>query len=866
MTEIKIDKNSGKVIPINADTAKNLSDYIEKSWDLANNSDAVSNELWSSELQAFLDGYTLKSLFFSEDWVFIIVDLIANKISSQPFCVMRYESVDGEESKEKAYDHPLNELIEQPNQWQDYAQFMYNVCVELFLMGNAIIWKAPRSGQLITLPTENVTINFNSDGSLKEYVVSNIREDDTGFRELIASQIFAPDEIIHIRRSNPSSMLWGLSPFIPGRKSILFNRYSSDYLNAFYLKQATPGLALSLDRNVNEDVALRQLRSFEMAYQGRKNARRTMILPKGVDAKTLTHSLSDQKLIEHIELNRETICGLLKVPKHELSLQEAGSLGSEEYKISLRNFWESTLIPGTHLIEGMFNKVFSKELGEDHFLEFDLTGVEALKDDLKKKAEMASQMLQSGLSVNEVRQSIWMEEASDDPMANTPYILLGQRNIVVEGSGSQGDVVAEDSDRESVGIDAESQLVLSNRPATKIKIGEKLSGLRNIHLKQLQDEESRTISALSNLTIDTLVSMTERALEVIEKSDKQSLIKDRKELARYSDIDFKPPQGVADAARRGLELRDEYGRGGTATGIARARDLANRKTISSDTIRRMVSFFARHEDNKDTPPEEGNGMIAWLLWGGDPGRTWSEKVSRQMQRADENEKCILVKDLPSSRTLARRINRALKSEFEESWLDEYTRSLTASIDVGYNQELSLIFNGEARREIAALKERDEEKRRLTLQARAIDAFEGITETHTERIMKEIERGQARNESITDIMRRVAESLGTPGQLAGKAETIARTETLTAVSIGQGAATENAKEVIPGLKKVWLTAGDDRVRDSHEALDGDIVDVDAKFDNGLRYPRDVESGQASEIINCRCTMLLVPPDENIDLET
>ena len=347
----KSKKSDSKVIAINPQVARELSNYVEKSWDMANSGDAVGNELWSSELRAFLDAHTLKSLFFSEDWVFIITDLIANKISAQPLKVMRSTmNQDGTESVEEDPEHPLNELLEQPNDWQDYSQWMYNTCVELYLMGNAIIWHAPRSGQLITMPTENVSLNFNDDGSVASYEVSQVRNDESGIRELTSTQSFKVDEIIHLRRANPSSLLWGLSPFIPGRKSILFNRYSTDYLNAFYLKQATPGLALSLDRSVNEDVALRQLRSFEVAYQGRKNMRRTLILPKGVDAKPLTHSLGDQKLIEHIELNRETICGLLKVPKHELSLQAAGSLGSEEHKMALRNFWEATLIPGMRTI------------------------------------------------------------------------------------------------------------------------------------------------------------------------------------------------------------------------------------------------------------------------------------------------------------------------------------------------------------------------------------------------------------------------------------------------------------------------------------------------------------------------------------
>ena len=97
-----------------------------------------------------------------------------------------------------------------------------------------------------------------------------------------------------------------------------------------------------------------------------------------------------------------------------------------------------------------------------------------------------------------------------------------------------------------------------------------------------------------------------------------------------SDIDFKPTTGMAAEARRGLEWRKEYNRGGTAVGVARARDVANRTTLSPSTVKRMHSFFSRHEVDKQgqgfSPGEDGYpsaGRIAWALWGGDPGQSWA---------------------------------------------------------------------------------------------------------------------------------------------------------------------------------------------------------------------------------------------------
>jgi len=121
------------------------------------------------------------------------------------------------------------------------------------------------------------------------------------------------------------------------------------------------------------------------------------------------------------------------------------------------------------------------------------------------------------------------------------------------------------------------------------------------------------------------------------------------ERAKYDGIDFTPPEGVREEAKQGLEWRREHNRGGTPVGVARARDLSNGKEISPDTIGRMVSYFARHEVDKQgegwKPDQKGfpsAGRIAWALWGGDAGRSWSAKVKRQMESQDKVERIASV--------------------------------------------------------------------------------------------------------------------------------------------------------------------------------------------------------------------------------
>jgi HK97 family phage prohead protease len=111
---------------------------------------------------------------------------------------------------------------------------------------------------------------------------------------------------------------------------------------------------------------------------------------------------------------------------------------------------------------------------------------------------------------------------------------------------------------------------------------------------------------------------------------------------KYDHISFSPPQSVRKEAQKGLDWRTEHGRGGTSIGIARARDLSNGVHISPETAKRMKAYFDRHESDKKgkgwTPGEKGfpsNGRIAWALWGSDAGWSWSKKLVRQINAADE---------------------------------------------------------------------------------------------------------------------------------------------------------------------------------------------------------------------------------------
>ena len=103
--------------------------------------------------------------------------------------------------------------------------------------------------------------------------------------------------------------------------------------------------------------------------------------------------------------------------------------------------------------------------------------------------------------------------------------------------------------------------------------------------------------------------------------------------------DLTPPAAVAAAARKGLELRASFNRGGTEVGVRRAEGLAERKAVTKDDVIAIASYFARHAVDKEAKSHEWGdeadpsaGYIAWLLWGGDPGQAWADRLKASLAK------------------------------------------------------------------------------------------------------------------------------------------------------------------------------------------------------------------------------------------
>lgn len=137
------------------------------------------------------------------------------------------------------------------------------------------------------------------------------------------------------------------------------------------------------------------------------------------------------------------------------------------------------------------------------------------------------------------------------------------------------------------------------------------------------------------------------------------------------------------------------------------------------------------------------------------------------------------------------------------------------------------------------------------------------------IAAEIAVAVDRGESIPKIAERVDQVLSSTGarRWPNRATVIARTEALGALNAGRYAAhLQIAADSDTPMDRVWLSTLDSRTRVTHRRADGQRKPIGTPFTVGgapLWYPGD-PLGPAQEVIQCRCSVLLVERGEPVDL--
>lgn len=129
-------------------------------------------------------------------------------------------------------------------------------------------------------------------------------------------------------------------------------------------------------------------------------------------------------------------------------------------------------------------------------------------------------------------------------------------------------------------------------------------------------------------------------LSSIEDEEAEYLLNQVKSILKNEEVDLKTyadyPDAVKNNAKKGIELNEKQdNKCATQVGKVRARQLAQGKGLSKETIKRMYSYLSRASEYYNEKDNEACGTISYLLWGGKAGLRWAESKLKELELSSE---------------------------------------------------------------------------------------------------------------------------------------------------------------------------------------------------------------------------------------
>jgi HK97 family phage portal protein len=389
-------------------------------------------------------------------------------------------------------------------------------------------------------------------------------------------------KVKHIKLFNPLDDYYGMSPIQASSVDVdqhnLANKHNVNLLQ----NGARPSGAVIFNPKDEtgghvqlSDVQRNQLiNDVNQRFSGTGNAGKPMLLEGDFDWKEMGLSPKDMDFVQLKNMSAKDIALVYGVPSQLIGIPDAQTYSNfAEAKLALYN---ETIIPLLDRVQGDLNEwlvPMFKEQGLE--LRYDIDSIPAMAEQRKRVFESVTQGVQNGiLTRNEAREQLGYErlEGADSLMVPANLMPL------------------------NLDEEMDSEIVSENIPAEIIP-------------NDLIEDEDGDID------------------EVIKA---------------ISDIDTTPTDSMVIEAKKGIAWRKEFNRGGTRIGAVRASQIIAKEKLSPSTVKRMFSFFSRHEVDKQADGfnvgEKGypsNGRIAWALWGGDAGFSWSTKVRNQLEKEKE---------------------------------------------------------------------------------------------------------------------------------------------------------------------------------------------------------------------------------------
>ena len=212
------------------------------------------------------------------------------------------------------------------------------------------------------------------------------------------------------------------------------------------------------------------------------------------------------------------------------------------------------------------------------------------------------------------------------------------------GSGGSGDAVPSDV----AGAEAFPDISAQIAPLNGAQIAAVLAIIENLRKGDLTPESAQSLMISAGMAKEAAQSVS---ASVANLPKKDVALESDCVTINFETDSYIPTDAMVQNAKRSLEVRASKPpsqRGMTSVGIARARDIMNKRPLSVDSVKRMKAFFDRHEVDKkgETWSEQGRGWQAWMGWGGDEGYSWATKIVERLDvQADQVKEASRIAEL-----------------------------------------------------------------------------------------------------------------------------------------------------------------------------------------------------------------------------
>lgn len=496
----------------------------------------------------------------------------------------------------------LARLMEQPNPYQNWDEFISLSVADYLLVGNFYWLKfRPQDGTdrplaLYRLSPEEITV---VPGSTE--LIAGYEYNVTGAGDPIT---FPADLVIHARRPNPHNPYFGLGLIQSGARMLDIELALTETQAQFFEQGAKLSGVLQSDRRVPDPVFKKISAQFRSLYSGSKNAYKVAVLEQGLQFKSIQPTAAENEFVSMSSMSFDRICRLFRVPPEMIAgsgaADHAGAM--QEAK---RQFTTGTMAPFLK----RFNSVITLGLtrpGWGYDFKMDYKYVMPREDQLKLVANIAAL---PGVKINEIRAEaglplLAVDEIGEDGKPIGEMII----NLPMPSTEQPGGVADQPLSNE-VGRppNMENTMAFAQRGSAAAP-------------RPANGAPPHSAPQTTSKGLDETLTMLEDALEAIDGKAQGGHV---------------PPQGVRSNAKRGLEMyaNGEAGDGLEGATVSRARKIAAGSGLTDDHVMRMHSFFERHD--KTRPADGGRGespwRTAWMLWGGDAGRRWSASVAKTIQ-------------------------------------------------------------------------------------------------------------------------------------------------------------------------------------------------------------------------------------------